>query len=151
MDKCIKVASLYIATLRSIYLIHQRNHWVSYGDSFYSQHNLFQRLYESAQEDSDLAAEKFIGLMGDECLDYSTQTSLIAGVLNRYPFSGDTLGQSLAIEKAFLKLSEEAEDCFEEESRLTQGLIDTLGEIASSREEAVYLLQQNKKTASKKY
>lgn len=143
MDKCCKVASLYIATLKAIALIHQHNHWTTNGSNFYGSHLLFERLYNSSLEDLDLAAEKFMGIFGDECLDYDLQADLLHKILVKYKnLEGSPFDLSLTAEKDFLKFSKEAYNCFEEEGKLTLGLDDMIMAIASSREEAVYLLQQ---------
>lgn len=143
MDKCSKVASLYIATLKAMALIHQHSHWTTRGTPFYGDHLLFERLYNSALKDLDLAAEKFIGLFGDQVLDYDLQTKLLQGVLSKYSdLEGSPAQMSLTMEKDFLKFSQEAYNCFEDEGRLTLGLDDMIMAIASSREESVYLLQQ---------
>lgn len=144
MDKCYKIAGLYVASLQAMAIIHTRNHWLSKGDSFYSKHLLFERLYDSALEDLDSAAEKFIGIFGPECLDLSMQTEFINKALSKYKIlEGDPLAQSLAFEKDFVKFSKDAYDCFEEEGKMTLGLDDMIMAIASNREESVYLLQQN--------
>lgn len=143
MDKCGKVAALYIASLKGIALIHQHSHWTTKGIAFYGDHLLFERLYNSALEDLDLAAEKFIGLLGDECLDYDMQTDLVSKVLGKYSnLEGSPLEMSLAVEKDFIKFSKDTYNCFEEDGRMTLGLDDMIMAISSSREESVYLLQQ---------
>lgn len=143
MDKCSKVASLYIATLKAISLVHQHSHWTTRGISFYGNHLLFERLYNSALKDVDLAAEKFIGLFGSECLDYDLQTDLLHKVLLKYKnLEGSPAEMSLAIEKDFLKFSHDAYNCFEKEGKLSLGLDDMVMAIASQREESVYLLKQ---------
>jgi len=143
MEKSCKIAGLYIATLKAIYIIHQQNHWLSKGADFYGNHLLFQRLYESAQKDVDLAAEKFIGLFGDDCLDLGFQNDLLFKVINRFKgLSSDLASSSLKVEKEFLKLSEGAYKAFQDEGSMTQGLDDMILSIASNREESVYLLQQ---------
>jgi DNA-binding ferritin-like protein len=144
MDQSCKIAALYIATLKTIALIHQQNHWTTKGDSFYGDHLLFERIYNSALENLDLAAEKFMGLLGPDCLDYTLQAELLHKVLLKYKgLEGEPLSMSLSIEKDFLKLSQQAYDSFkEDEGKLTLGLDDMLMAIASKREEAVYLLQQ---------
>jgi DNA-binding ferritin-like protein len=143
MDKCSKVAALYVATLKAISLIHQHNHWTTKGVSFYGDHLLFERLYKSVLEDLDLAAEKFIGLFGDDCLNYDLQAELLCKVLVKYKnLEGSPVAMSLAVEKDFIKLSKDAYNCFEEEGRLTMGLDDMLMSISSQHEESVYLLQQ---------
>lgn len=144
MEKCIKVAGLFIASLQSLAIIHTRNHWLCKGDNFYSEHNLFERLYDAALEDLDSAAEKFVGLFGPECLDLDLQTSLIAKATLIYKKAeGDHVAQSLAAERNFLKLCADAYACFEEHGKMTLGLDDFIMAMANSHEEAVYLLQQN--------
>lgn len=143
MDKCSKVAALYIATLKAMALIHQHSHWTTRGEPFYGDHLLFERLYNSALKDLDLAAEKFMGLFGDDVLNYNLQADLIHKVLLKYDsLEGSPAQMSLAVEKEFLKFSRDAYDCFEREGRLSLGLDDMVMAIASSREESVYLLQQ---------
>lgn len=144
MNKCSKVASLYIASLKAIALIHQFNHWTTKGSSFYGDHLLFERLYNSALEDLDLAAEKFIGLFGDDCINYDLQIELLHKVMLNYKnLEGSPIEMSLAVEKDFLKFSKDAYDCFERESTLSLGLDDMVMAIASKREESVYLLKQS--------
>ena len=143
MNKSLKIASLYIATLRAIALIHQHNHWTTNGQSFYGDHLLFSRLYDSALENADTAAEKFIGLFGSECLDYDLQIELMSKVQSKYKnLEGSPAQMSLSIEKDFLKLSKDAYKCFEDEDQLSLGLDDMIMAIASNREESVYLLKQ---------
>ena len=143
MDKCSKVAALYIATLKAIALVHQHNHWTTKGAAFYGDHLLFERLYNSTLKDVDLAAEKFLGLLGEDCLNYDLQADLLHKVLLKYNnLEGSPVEMSLTAEKDFLKLSKDAYHCFEEEGRLTLGLDDMIMAIASQREESVYLLQQ---------
>jgi len=144
MDKCSKVGALYVATLKAIALIHQHNHWTTKGISFYGSHLLFERLYDSALENIDLAAEKFIGVFGDQCLGYDLQADLLHKVQLKYSnLEGSPVQMSLEAEKDFLKFSKDAYNCFEEEGKLTLGLDDMIMAIASKREESVYLLQQS--------
>lgn len=144
MDKCSKVGALYVATLKALSLIHQHNHWTTKGIAFYGDHLLFERLYKSTLENLDLAAEKFIGVFGDQCLSYDLQVELLAKVMLKYKnLEGSPMRMSLQAEKDFLKFSKDAYNCFEEEGKLTLGLDDMVMAIASEREEAVYLLQQS--------
>lgn len=143
MDKNCKIGALYIATLKAMALVHQHNHWTTKGDAFYGDHLLFERLYNSALKDLDTAAEKFVGLFGDQCLDYDLQTDLLHRVLLKYKnLEGSPAQMSLEVEKDFLKLSKEVYNNFEDSGALTLGLDDMIMAIASSREESVYLLKQ---------
>lgn len=143
MDKCVKVAALYVATLKAIAMIHQHNHWTTNGEMFYGEHLLFERLYNSTLENLDLSAEKFIGLFGDSCLNYDFQVDLVHKVLLKYKnLEGSPIEMSLSAEKDFLKFSKDAYDCFDREDKMTLGLDDMIMSIASKSEESVYLLQQ---------
>jgi len=143
MEKCEKVAALYVATLKAVSLIHQHNHWTTNGETFYGDHLLFERLYKSSLDSLDGAAEKFIGIFGAQCLDYKLQTDLLGKILNKYSeLEGSSAKMSLAVEKDLIKLSSDSYKCFEEEGHMTLGLDDFLMSTASKSEEAVYLLQQ---------
>lgn len=147
MDKCCKVAALYIATLKAMVLIHQGNHWVTKGENFYGSHLLFEKIYQSASENLDSAAEKFVGLFGDECLSYALQAEFLNKVLLKYNNLSDSpFAASIAVEKDFLKFSQDAYNCFEEEGRLSLGLDDLILSIANEREEAIYHLKQSMKS-----
>lgn len=143
MDKCVKVAALYIATLKASSLIHQHSHWTTRGDTFYGHHLLFMRIYEDSLKLLDEAAEKFIGLCGDQCVSYDLQADLLHKLLLKYKdFEGSPARMSLAIVEDFIKFSKDAYKCFEEEGKLTLGLDDMIMAIASKHEEFAYLLQQ---------
>lgn len=143
MEKVYKIANFYVATLRAIYLIHQHSHWTAKGTGFYGDHLLFARLYESAEADADLAAEKFLGLFGENALDYQLQLELLGKILARYTEQeGNPTAMSLAIEKDFVQFCSEAYKAFKEENVMTLGLDDMIMSIASKREESCYLLQQ---------
>jgi DNA-binding ferritin-like protein len=143
MDKCSKVAALYVASLKALSLIHQHNHWTTGGIAFYGDHLLFERLYKAVLEDLDLTAEKFIGLFGDDCLDYDMQIELLNRVLSKYKnLEGSPVEMSLGATKDCIKLSHDAYKCFEEEGWLSLGLDDMLMSISSNLEGGVYLLQQ---------
>ena len=146
MDKCNKVAALYLASLKAMALIHQHNHWTTKGVSFYGNHKMFDELYESALADLDEAAEKLLGLFGDSVLDYDLQTELLGKVLSKYSkLEGSPWDMSLAVEKEFIAFSKSAYECFDEEGQLSLGLDDLIMEIASHREKSVYHLQQTLK------
>lgn len=146
MEKCFKVAALYVASLKALAMIHKHNHWTTKGSMFYGDHLLFERLYESTIENLDLAAEKFIGVFGDECLDYELQADFLNKVLLKYKNLDSSPAQmSLAAEKDFLKFSDDAYKCFETEGKMTMGIDDMIMEIYSNHEDAIYLLKQTLK------
>lgn len=143
MDKCCKMASVYIASFKALALVHQHNHWTTKGLSFYGDHLLFEKLYDKALEDLDVAAEKFIGVFGEECLGYDMQIDFLSKGLAHYSdLDGSPLEMSLAIEEDVNKLCKDAYNCFKEEGKLTLGIDDMIMSLASNREESMYLLKQ---------
>lgn len=144
MDKCSKVGALYVASLKALAIIHQHNHWTTKGVAFYGDHLLFERLYNDTLEILDLAAEKFVGLLGDEILNFELQADLLHKVTLKYNnLEGSPVQMSLAAVSDFIKFSKDAYNCFEEEDKLTLGLDDMIMSISSKSEEFVYLLQQS--------
>jgi len=136
-----EVCGLYIAFLRSIYLQHKNDHWRAKGANFYGDHLLLDRIAETAEKDSDLAAEKCIGVFGEGVLDLSMQAEMIHKTLQNFT-SGHPIETSLAIETKFLAFSEKFYKLLEKEGKMTLGIDDMIMAIASNREEAVYLLKQ---------
>lgn len=144
MQKIEEVCCYYVALLRAVYLQHQLAHWTTTGKNFYGSHLLFERIYKSAAEDADSAAERMVGLFGSEALDANMQAQMIGKTLERFS-TGDPIESSLGIEKLFLDYSERFYGILEDEDKLTLGVSDLLAAIASNREAAVYLLQQSQK------
>lgn len=145
------ICSKYVAFLRGLYLLHQNHHWITSGSDFYANHLLFERIYKTAQENADLAAEKFIGLFGSEALALEEHPKLIAECLAKFN-KQSPIESSLAAEKDFLKLSNDVYyELKNSKDKMTLGLDDMIMSIASQREESVYLLQQsgaNKKVSA---
>lgn len=143
MTKTEQLANLFVASLRAIYLVETFCHWTTKGLGFYGNHLLFERLYKQAAEDADLAAEKFIGLFGENAMDYKTQCAHLGKLMTKYQDREmEKLELALAIEKDFVAFAKQAYDAFDKDDVLTLGLDDTIMTIASNREGAMYLLQQ---------
>lgn len=137
----------YVAFLRSLYLIHQNHHWLVSGESFYGNHLLFERIYKTAAENADSAAERFIGLFGAEALGLQEQPNLIQEILGKFSENSDISYSSLVkssreAEEEFLAFSTEFYNENKSTDNMTLGLDDLLMSIASERETSVYLLKQ---------
>ena len=135
-----ELLSYYVAFLRTLYLVNQNNHWLSNGENFYGNHLLFERIYKSAQENADEAAERFIGMFGMECLDFNLQSKYISEIFSKCTTSG--LQTSLHMETNFLKFAEEFYEKVSEFEEFSLGLDDLIMKISDDRESAVYLLRQ---------
>jgi DNA-binding ferritin-like protein len=137
-DKTCKLLSMYVIVLRSLYLIHQQNHWSTKG---YETHLLFQRLYEGVLEDVDAAAERTIGITGE---------LLYTGMENEISKKFQTLDKnalayltsSINAEKEYQKVAKNLYNILKETDELTLGLDDMLMSQAGNGEERIYLLQQ---------
>lgn len=138
----------YVSYLRALYLIHQNNHWQCKGPNFYSNHLLLQRIYESASEQTDMAAEKAIGLFGNEIMNLSAHTKLAYEIAAKYDSKNyqsknPHIESSLEAEEDFIKFSQRFYDYLKNNQEMTLGLDDLIMSIANSREEAIYLLKQS--------
>jgi len=135
-----------LCTLRTMYVHYQNLHWESKGNSFYSDHLLFQRLYEGVAEETDALAEKILGLTG--------QTKWVSD-LHTFQHGHDTLqiwyevtkgddstSRAFFSEMYFQEQLDYARAVLEESNNMTYGLDDFLGGLASKHEEHVYLLRQ---------
>jgi DNA-binding ferritin-like protein len=141
MDRVEELCGYYTALLRSIYLQHQGAHWKTSGNDFYGNHLLFERIYKTAADNADAAAERFIGLFGTDTMNLHSQAQMIGKVLEKHS-AGEPLNSSLEIEKRFLDFSQKFYDVVKKEGKMSLGLDDLLMSIASDREAAVYLLKQ---------
>jgi len=138
-----KNLSIYVGILRGLYIIHQHAHLVSAGKESYSDHLLFQRLYESIEEHIDQSFEKFIGNFGKEIADLQSH------IQNTYNFVNyinnmdeDLVVRSLVAEELFLKQCNYLYKLLEKEEILSFGIDDMIMAIAGEHEDFVYLLKQ---------
>jgi len=77
--------SMGTALLRYLYLFYQTAHWQSSGQSFYSAHQMFERLYSEALVDLDEWAERSIGVFNKEMVDFGKQMDLLTKLTLKYP------------------------------------------------------------------
>ena len=133
-----------LACLRLAYLSHQNSHWQARGEPFYADHQLYARLYESAAKDVDSLAERIAGLFGGDTIDLGDQVqSLLAcQECTLVMAEAGALERAVAVEEHALECIEDAYDTAATSGTKTLGLDDLLMQIASSREEAMYLLRQ---------
>lgn len=151
MDKFVEISSAYLAQLRLMYLFYQNCHWQVKGKNFYSEHLLFQKLYESLEDEIDATAEKIMGTLDKKSIDLSLQLDLFKTLLNNFNKPSDKIKMSEAeciekaiiAEKAFRVLSEKFKYSLEEAKKMSLGWEDLIAEQYSSSETRSYLLQQS--------
>jgi DNA-binding ferritin-like protein len=134
-----------LGAIELLFCVHQHNHWESQGPSSYSDHLLFERLYTTAREDMDKLAERSVGLFGVDSVRYlKVHQQLMELTMERGApvFNGEIIARAIALESKVLEIVNALIDSLVSKKEMTHGLEDLLPEIASHREEALYLLNQ---------
>jgi DNA-binding ferritin-like protein len=154
-----KALSQLLAFLRTLYMVHQTAHWQTRGAHYYSDHTLFQRIYEDSLVGIDGMAEKVIGLTGEPgYVSLIEQVGLINQIASMaYQGQGAAPDPELLVtislngEVSLLSAIDRVKSILTSADALTEGLDDTLQGIASKHEEFVYLLQQRAAVAGYSY
>lgn len=142
-DVVVKHLVNLLSYLRAMYLSYQTSHWQTKGPTYYGNHLLFQRLYESVQGEIDALAEKVVGYVGPVSVDVQGQAGLISSHLHAFAFYGeDHHVRGLRTEEAVQRYIKSAYDRIKESGMMTLGLDDFLMATASAHETNQYLLQQ---------
>ena len=142
-----------LAQLRGQYLSYQTSHWQSSGDSFYGNHLLFQRLYESVEEQIDTLAEKMVGYLGSDSVAISEQMATIALRVQRWAQEPCPFLRGIHSEKDVQEALRKAYGGIKAAKAMTLGMDDMLMAFANAHDANEYLLQQvldkpKEKTAS---
>lgn len=129
--------------------VHHNHHWISQGDPFYGDHQLFDQLYSSVNGEVDGIAEKAVGLGNQSNVDLFTLYQQVnRWVATMYtgggtiPSSSELARRSLDCEMAFLKFSALTSHLMESQGTLTRGLDNMLQGLEDTHEGHVYLLKQ---------
>ena len=137
-----------LAVLRADYLIHQTAHWQTRGGHYYSDHILFQRLYEDSLDLIDSVAERAIGLGAPAHVALMPQVKAMQAFVGvvcssvAAPNAETLVKTSLKAESLTLEVIKRVKTAIEANGGLTEGLDDLLQGVASKHEEFVYLLKQ---------
>jgi DNA-binding ferritin-like protein len=137
-----------LAYLEFLNKVHHTHHWISKGDPFYGDHLLFQRLYETVQDEIDMVAEKAVGLGTTSNVDLNLITSQCHRLVQSYgptstiPQSTDLFRRSYQSEMTFLKVTGKIVESLNEQGIMTRGLDNMIGGIEDKHESHVYLLKQ---------
>ena len=131
-----------LGCLRTQYLSYQTSHWQVVGQSFYGNHLLFARLYESVQKQVDELAEKLVGYLGREVVGLDHQIKHIAGYTMRWSKIDCHHKRGLQSEADLQAALKRAYDGIKQVNAMTLGLDDWIMATANAHEENEYLLQQ---------
>lgn len=131
-----------LSILRAQYLSYQTSHWQASGLSYYGNHLLFQRLYESVTEEIDGIAEKMVGYLGSESVNLAPQAVKVATHAVAWSKIDCPFHRGLVSEEHLQAATKAAYDGIKEAKAMTLGLDDFLMAMANAHETNAYLLQQ---------
>ena len=131
-----------LAYLRAMYLTYQTAHWQVTGDPAYGNHLLFQRLYESVQEEVDTLAEKIVGYFGPQAVNVNKQGAEISRIVDVFSKHKDPHQRGLFVEGQLQKILSFVYGSIKKRGTMTLGLDDFLMATANAHETNTYLLQQ---------
>lgn len=131
-----------LACLRAQYWSYQESHWQVRGRTFYGDHLLFQRLYESVQAQVDTLAEKMVGLYGEEAVDGLDVGAKFESWIRRWADTDCLHKRGLLSEQDFQNTCKSVYENLGKLGALSLGMDDFLMATANEHETNEYLLRQ---------
>lgn len=142
-EKYVEFFQVALAQLDFLNLWYHSCHWLSKNKEYYSDHLLFQRLYEGVAAEIDPLAEKAVVVSDESAVDRGVHLKLMAEkeeiVKGMQKDNKDFLEISIALESEFLQYLADKTPMM---SQGTRNLLDTFSEL---HETHLYLLNQRKK------
>ena len=135
--------ALVLAILRAQSLSYQTSHWQTKGPTYYGNHLLFGKLYDSVQDEIDSFGEKMVGYFGVGAVDLIPNLERVMELVGRWQSESDHFKRGLTSEGelqdalAYLRNGWPATRV-----PLPLGIDDWLAATANAHETNVYLLQQ---------
>ncbi len=132
-----------ISGLHALAVSTQSAHWRAIGENFYSDHLLYQRMYEEILKEIDEVGEKFVGMNGDESiLDPRKLMSASVSATQQMITAGDLASTLLSAQKNFLNRVLALSKILEASGKYTPGIENMLDGIIDRHEGHIYLLQR---------
>lgn len=141
-DVAVEMLQWLLGCLRAQYWSYQQSHWQVKGQSFYGDHLLFQRLYESVQEQTDVLAEKMVGMYGPDAVDGLDVGAKFESFIRRWNDTSCLHKRGLLSEQDFQQICERVYEQLKSMGELSLGMDDFLMATASEHETNQYLLRQ---------
>ena len=136
---------LLLATLRAAQLIHQTGHWRVSGRTYYGDHLLLERLYNSVTKEIDELAEKMVEKYGEDSVELDTQIDHMSTVVKGIATISCNFKRAQAVEKMLQKLFKMSYDNLKQDADLSLGMDDFLMASANNHDTNCYLLGQRLK------
>lgn len=141
-DTAIEMLQWLLACLRSQYWSYQESHWQVKGATFYGDHLLFQRLYESVQKQVDTLAEKLVGKYGVDAVNGLDLGAKFEVFIRRWNETDCLHERGFLSEQDFQTLCQNVHRKLKEMGELSLGMDDFLMATANEHETNQYLLRQ---------
>ena len=134
--------AVFLGFLRGAGMIHHSHHWQTKGNNFFSDHLLFQRLYEQIQTEVDIVGEKLVGAASIEETNYFLQVFHMANFMETVASNESLMMESLKAEILLVMTGEFVLSQLGEKGSLSEGLNQAIGTILDKHEDFIYLLKQ---------
>lgn len=144
-DISLPTLQVLLAILRGAHWAHWTSHWQVKGQSYYGDHLLLERIYESLIEEIDTLAEKIVGTYGAMAVAPVEQAQIMANTLlpvAEAQAENDPIRRALVIEEALQVVFKNIYNALKEIDALTLGMDDFLMSMANAHETNLYLLRQ---------
>jgi DNA-binding ferritin-like protein len=139
--------------LKALATIHQSHHWLTFGETYFADHLLFERLYNQTVEDIDGVAEKAVGTgVPIDKMHPGLQSCIVAHIVKKFCGNGVNTGEgenpkaylevSLSAETEFMACMAEIAKVMKERGDLSRGVDNMLAGIEDKHEGHLYLLKQ---------
>lgn len=150
-NTCDDAWSGVITGLHALSIASQSAHWRALGDSFYSDHLMYQRMYEDISKEIDAVGEKYVGVTGNESIiEPNRLISALSSAGQQMLAGGDVLETLLRAQRNFIKRVSTLVKLLEASGQYSSGIDNLLSGIIDKHEEHIYLLERRLKAASLK-
>ncbi len=147
-DAPMSLLAAVVAFLRAEAMIHQAHHWQARGQNYYSDHLLFERLYDELLGDIDKVAERMIGSGHVIFAQPILHAKHVSAVVQKFydgappnPTPDEHVLISLRAILCTLVMLKIVYGALEQQGLLSHGLDNLLQGVADKHEEHVYLLK----------
>lgn len=141
-ETAVEMLQWLLGCLRAQYWSYQESHWQTKGPSYYGNHLLFQRLYESVTEQIDTLAEKMVGTYGLDSVNGLDVGAKFESFIRRWSATDCLHKRGLLSEQDFQDLCKRTYDQLKAMGELSLGMDDFLMATANEHETNQYLLRQ---------
>ncbi len=122
---------------------HHTTHWQVKGTNYYGDHTLFERLYESLNDEIDTLAEKIVAEFGPGGVDLARQSQDLSQHLgNLTSESDDPVMRAMTAESSLQNMFKVVYDTLKSRNEISLGMDDFIMAMANNHETNVYLLKQ---------